>query len=147
MVTRVCHSHLPRPDPPLLPPPPKKKKKNGREREKKKKGREREREREKKKKKKRERERERKKKKKKKKKKERRMETWLCTIRFYWAEVALWVMNTKLNGKVTRTARRSSLKGREKAIVNQTNIGTASKAALGKLVRDGVERIWVFPNA
>ena len=39
------------------------------------------------------------------------------------------------------SARRSSLKGREKAIVNQTNTGTVSKATLGKLLRDGVEHI------
>ena len=31
--------------------------------------------------------------------------------------------------------------GRERAIVNQTNIGTVSKATLGKFLRDGVERI------
>ena len=37
--------------------------------------------------------------------------------------------------------RRSSLKGRERVIVNQTNIGTVSEATLGKLLRDGVERI------
>ena len=35
------------------------------------------------------------------------------------------------------SARRSSLKGRERAIVNQTNIGTVSKATLGKLLRPG----------
>ena len=45
------------------------------------------------------------------------------------------------------SARRSSLKGRERAIVNQTNIGTVSKATLGKLLRDGVQRIWAFPSA
>ena len=45
------------------------------------------------------------------------------------------------------SARRSSLKGRERAIVSQTNIGTVSKATLGKLPRDGVERIWAFPSA
>ena len=45
------------------------------------------------------------------------------------------------------SARRSSLKGRERAIVNQTNIGTVSKATLGKLLRDGMERIWAFPSA
>ena len=38
------------------------------------------------------------------------------------------------------SARRSSLKGRKRAVVNQTNIGTVSKATLGKLLRDGVER-------
>ena len=40
--------------------------------------------------------------------------------------------------------RRSSLKGRERAIVNQTNTGTFSKATLEKLLRDGVEYIWAF---
>ena len=35
------------------------------------------------------------------------------------------------------SARRSSLKGRARAIVSQTNIGTVSKAKLGKLLRDG----------
>ena len=41
------------------------------------------------------------------------------------------------------SARRSSLKGRERNIVNQTNIGTVSKskATLGKLLTDGEERI------
>ena len=43
------------------------------------------------------------------------------------------------------SARRSSLKGRERAIVNQTNTGTVSTATLGKVLRDGVERIiWAF---
>ena len=46
------------------------------------------------------------------------------------------------------SARRSCLKGRERAIVNQTNNGTVSKATSGKLLRDGVERIlWAFPSA
>ena len=35
------------------------------------------------------------------------------------------------------SARRSSLKGRERAIVSQTNTGTVSKATLGKRPRDG----------
>ena len=42
------------------------------------------------------------------------------------------------------SARRSSLKGRERAIVNQMNTGTVSKATLGKLLRDGVERNGLF---
>ena len=56
------------------------------------------------------------------------------------------------------SARRSSLKGRERAIVSQTNIGTVSKATLGKLLRDGVahryhlelnwtELNWAVPNS
>ena len=44
-------------------------------------------------------------------------------------------------GMERRSARRPSLKGRERVIVNQTNIGTVSEATLGKLLRDGVERI------
>jgi len=40
----------------------------------------------------------------------------------------------------------SSLKGRERATVSQTNIGTVSEATLGKLLRDGWS-IWVFPSA
>ena len=35
------------------------------------------------------------------------------------------------------SARRSSLKGRERATVSQTNIGTVSKATLRKRLRDG----------
>ena len=35
---------------------------------------------------------------------------------------------------------------RGQAIVSQTNIGTVSKETLGKRLRDGVERIWAFPN-
>ena len=38
-----------------------------------------------------------------------------------------------------RISRRFFLKGRERAIVNQTNIESASKATLGKPLRDGVE--------
>ena len=45
------------------------------------------------------------------------------------------------------SARRSSLKGREKVIVNQTNTETVSKGTLGKRLRDGVERIWAFRSA
>ena len=45
------------------------------------------------------------------------------------------------------SARQSSSKGRQRAIVNQTNIGTISKATLKKLLRGGVELIWAFPSA
>ena len=44
------------------------------------------------------------------------------------------------------SVRRSSLKGRERAIVSQTNTGTISKATLGTRLRDGVELIWAFPS-
>ena len=39
------------------------------------------------------------------------------------------------------------MKGRERAIVNQTNIGTVSKATLGKLLRDVMECILAFLSA
>ena len=41
-------------------------------------------------------------------------------------------------------ARRSSLKRRERAIVNQTNVGTVSKATLGKLLKRGRAHIIGF---
>ena len=40
-------------------------------------------------------------------------------------------------GVERRSTRRSSLKGWERAVVSQTNIGIVSKAVLGKLLRDG----------
>ena len=58
------------------------------------------------------------------------------------------------------SARRSSLKGRERVIVSQIKLertreghresdktGTVSKAALDRLLRDGVEASEAFPNA
>ena len=45
------------------------------------------------------------------------------------------------------SARRSSMKGRERVIISQTNIGTVSKATLGKLMRDGAERSCAFLSA
>ena len=45
------------------------------------------------------------------------------------------------------STQRSSLRGREKAIVNQTNNITVSKATLEKLLRHRVERIWAFLGA
>ena len=44
------------------------------------------------------------------------------------------------------SARRSSLKGRERVVVNQTKIGPVSKAMLGKPMIDGVGCIWAFPS-
>ena len=45
------------------------------------------------------------------------------------------------------STRQSFLKGWERAIVNQTNNESISKATLGKLLRGRVERIWAFPSA
>ena len=36
---------------------------------------------------------------------------------------------------------------KREAIISQTNTGHVSKVTLGKLMRDGVERIWAFPSA
>ena len=46
-----------------------------------------------------------------------------------------------------REALKEEAKGRERFIVNQTNIGTFSKATVGKILRDGVERVGTFPSA
>ena len=45
------------------------------------------------------------------------------------------------------SARRSSFKGRERAIISHTSVGTVSRATVGKPVRDGAERLWAFPRA
>ena len=45
------------------------------------------------------------------------------------------------------SGRRSTLRGRERAVVNQTDIGTISVSTLGRLLREGEERIWAFPSA
>ena len=50
-------------------------------------------------------------------------------------------------GVERRSGRRSSLKGQQRAIVNRMKNGTVSKATLGKLLRDGVERIRAFSSA
>ena len=45
------------------------------------------------------------------------------------------------------SAWRFSFKGWRRAIVNQTNIESISKAILGKLLRDRAEGTWIFPSA
>ena len=51
----------------------------------------------------------------------------------------------KERGMERKSARLSSLKGSEKAIVNQTNIGSVSKAIFGYDLREGDERMRAFP--
>ena len=86
--------------------------------------------------------------------------TLISGLRFGRSEVLrnlrqyLWVQNQGQNtidrleerGVERGSARRSSLKGRERPIVNQMNIGTVSRATLGKPPREGVERIWSVPS-
>ena len=45
------------------------------------------------------------------------------------------------------SGRHSTLQGRERSVFNHTNTGTVSRATLGRLLRDGEERIWAFPSA
>ena len=45
------------------------------------------------------------------------------------------------------SGRHSTLQGRERSVFNQTNTGTVSRATLGRLLRDGAERVWAFPSA
>ena len=53
----------------------------------------------------------------------------------------------KERGVEKGSGRHSTLKGRERSVFNQANIGTVSRATLGKLLRDGAERVWAFPSA
>ena len=45
------------------------------------------------------------------------------------------------------SGRHSTLQGRERSAFNQTNTDTVSRAALGRLLRDGAERVWAFPSS
>ena len=53
----------------------------------------------------------------------------------------------KERGVEKRSGRHSTLQGRERSVFNQTNIGTVSRTTLGRLLRDGAERVWAFPSA
>ena len=53
----------------------------------------------------------------------------------------------KERGTEKGSGRHSTLRSRERSVFNQTNIGTVSRATLGRLLRDGTERVWDFPHA
>ena len=53
----------------------------------------------------------------------------------------------KERGVEKGSGRHSTLQGRERSVFNQTNIGIVSRATLGRLLRDGAERVWAFPSA
>ena len=57
------------------------------------------------------------------------------------------IYRLKERGVEKGSGRHSTLQGRERSVFNQTNIGTVSRATLGRLLRDGAERVWAFPSA
>ena len=57
------------------------------------------------------------------------------------------IVRMKERGVGKGRGRHSTLQSRERSVFNQTNIGTVSRATLGRLLRDGAERVWAFPSA
>ena len=53
----------------------------------------------------------------------------------------------KERGVLKGSPRHSTLRGCKRSVLNQTNIGTISRATLGRLLRDGTEHAWAFPSA
>ena len=53
----------------------------------------------------------------------------------------------KESGVEKGSGQHSTLQGWERSVFNQTNIGTVSRTTLGRLLRDGAERVWAFPSA
>ena len=53
----------------------------------------------------------------------------------------------KERGVEKGSGRHSTLQGQERSVFNQANIGTVSRATLGRLLRDGAERVWACPRA
>ena len=53
----------------------------------------------------------------------------------------------KKRGVEKGSCRHSTLQGRERSVFNQANIGTVSRATVGRLLRNGVERVWAFLSA
>ena len=53
----------------------------------------------------------------------------------------------KERGVEKGSGQHSTLHGREWSVFNLTNIGTVSRATLGRLLRDGVEQVWAFLSA
>ena len=55
----------------------------------------------------------------------------------------------KERGVEKGSGRHSTLQSRERSVFNQSNVGTVSWAslAIGETLRNGAERVWVFPRA
>ena len=70
----------------------------------------------------------------------------LSSLRHYlWAQSQghHTIDHTEERSMARGSAHQSSLKGQERVMMN---IGTVSKATLGKLPRDGVKCVWAFPS-
>ena len=52
----------------------------------------------------------------------------------------------KERGVEKESGRYSTLQDQDGSVFNQTNIGTGSGAILGKTMREGTERVWVFSS-
>ena len=74
----------------------------------------------------------------------RRPEVLRSSRHYLWAQSRGHHTINRLEERDVKTGsqRWSSMKVRERAIINQMNTGTVSKATLGKLLRDGVECIY-----
>ena len=53
----------------------------------------------------------------------------------------------KERGMEKGSGRHSTLRSRERSVFNQTNTGTVSRTTMESMLRDGAERVWVFPSA
>ena len=53
----------------------------------------------------------------------------------------------KERGVEKGSGRHSTIQGRERSVFSQTNIGIVSRATLGRLLRDGAERVWALSSA
>ena len=53
----------------------------------------------------------------------------------------------KERGAEKGSGRHFTIQGRERSVFNKANIGTVSRATLGRLLRNGAERVWAFPSA
>ena len=52
----------------------------------------------------------------------------------------------KERGVEKESGRHSILRCQERSVFNQTKTGTVSRVTLGRLLRDGAERVWAFPS-
>ena len=64
-----------------------------------------------------------------------------------WTNQSITALIAWRRGVEKGIGRHSTLQDREWSVFNQANIGTVSRATLGRLLRDGTERVWAFPSS